>query len=96
MPRQRRSVQVLDINPEDVIEWSDTNVNPEFKEPCRPVKDFLKNNYYKLLKENNEKLDCSICLDEIDCTKCFMLLSCGHYFHIGCCIRCNYCPLCRQ
>ena len=35
MPRRpRASVQVLDIDPEHMIEWEDTNVNPEIKEPC--------------------------------------------------------------
>jgi hypothetical protein len=97
MPRRPRpSVQVLDIDPEHMIEWQDTNVNPEIKEPCRPVKDFLKNNYFKLLKEKNDKIECSVCLEEIDCPKCYYLLNCGHSFHIGCAIRCNFCPLCRQ
>jgi len=100
MPRrrnnQRPSLQVLHVNPEDEIIWDDLDVTPEYKEPVRPVKDFLKNNHYRMLKQSKEKLNCSICLDDIDCEKCFYLLSCGHYYHIGCAIKCNFCPTCRQ
>jgi len=100
MPRRRNnpraSIQLIDVQPQDEIIWDDTNVTPEYKEPCRPVKDCLKNNYYRLLKEKKEDMQCSVCLDPIDCEKCFYLLSCSHYFHIGCAIKCTYCPLCRQ
>lgn len=94
MPRQRRSVQVLDINPEDVIDWDGFSVEPDKKEPVKPVKDYLANTHFDLLKKNEEKIECSICLDEIN-KCCYTMLSCGHHFHSKCIIKCTVCPLCR-
>lgn len=62
-------------------------------EPIRIVKDYLKNKYWELDKELE---NCSICMEEICCKKCFSLLSCGHYFHMSCIYKCSSCPLCRN
>ena len=66
------------------------------REPIRPVKDFLKNNYWDMLKAKGDKIECSICLSDIDCKNCFSLMNCGHSFHLCCIIKCNNCPLCRN
>ena len=66
------------------------------KEPIRLAKDYLKNNYYNLLKEKGEKIECAVCMEEIDCKNCFCLLTCGHYFHLHEVLKCNTCPLCRS
>ena len=68
----------------------------ELQEPIRPVKDFLKNTFYDMLKEKNEKIECPICYEEIDCRNCFCLLNCGHYLHLHEVLRCNTCPVCRS
>lgn len=56
---------------------------------------FLKNKYFDLSKSNNITLNCSICLEDIDCKHCFSLLSCGHPFHFQCIAEQTVCPLCR-
>jgi len=67
----------------------------DLKTPIRPVKDFLKNTYFDMIKERGEKIECTVCLDEIDCKKCCSLLSCGHSYHLCCIMKCESCPLCR-
>lgn len=67
----------------------------DFTEQIRPVKDFLKNTFYDLLKEKGEKIECPICMEEINCKKCFTLLSCGHYLHLDELLKCKSCPVCR-
>jgi len=90
MPRNNRGAHiVLDDN---------TFYNEINSEPIRPVKDYLKNFVWKLIKEykKDEKIECSICLEEVDCQKCYSLLTCGHSFHMSCIYKCNSCPLCRN
>lgn len=60
------------------------------------VQNQLSKKYYYLIKEK-EKLECSVCYDEICCERCFTLLSCGHYFHRDCLENCitTRCPLCN-
>ena len=59
------------------------------------VSDYLKDDYYEIKKILKNKLECSICLDEICCKKCLALLPCGHSFHLSCLLKCSSCPLCR-
>ena len=60
--------------------------------------DFLKNNYWDMSQTLEKTHECSICLDEIDCKKCFTLLTCGHIFHLPCIVKVQpmQCPLCRN
>jgi len=94
MPNRNRnrnnigSVIVLDEN------MAMMDIDPP-REPVRITKDFLKNNYFDMLKEKKEKIECSICLEEIDCKNCFCLLTCGHSYHLGCILKCHNCPICR-
>lgn len=89
MPRNRNnrngSLIVLDESTMDI----------DIPEPIRPVKDYLKNQFWELKKSKEESMECSICLSEIDCKNCFSLLSCGHSFHLCCIFKCSNCPLCR-
>ena len=89
MPRRRNSqliiVQEGHVGP------------PEYNEPTTLVKYYLKDMVYGLLKMKSEEntIECSICLDEICCHKCYALTTCGHGFHLGCIIKCEKCPVCR-
>ena len=62
------------------------------------VGDFLKKNYMEMSNKLEIKHECSICLENICCPKCFTLLTCGHVFCLFCITRCDplCCPLCRQ
>ena len=86
MPRRRNSPQLIVLD--------ETTLDYDTQEPIRPVKDFLKNQVWNLYKEKNEKLECSICLDNICCQKCYTILTCGHSYHLSCVIKCKTCPLC--
>ena len=61
-----------------------------------PVDDFLKNNYFDMMKELNRKIECPICMEEICCKNCFTLLKCGHHLHLHELMKCSSCPVCRQ
>ena len=88
MPRRRNSPQLIVLD--------ETTLDYDTQEPIRPVKDFLKNQVWNLYKEKNEKLEYSICLDDICCQKCYTILTCGHSYHLSCVIKCKTCPLCRS
>ena len=83
-------------NRNNVIVLDEVSMDLDYKEPIRPVKDYLKNQMWDLLKDKGEKIECSICLSEIDCKNCYSLLTCGHSFHLCCVFRCKNCPLCRN
>jgi hypothetical protein len=70
---------------------------PAPQDPIKPVKDFLKNQVWDLIKSkrDNNEIECSICLEEVCCQKCYTILTCGHSFHLSCIIKCNTCPMCR-
>ena len=89
MPRNRN-------NRNNLIVLDETSMELDYQEPIRPVKDFLKNQFWDLKKEKKESMECSVCLSEIDCKNCFSLLSCGHSFHLCCIFKCSSCPLCRN
>ena len=66
------------------------------------IKSFVSNHlakeYYTMAKSLDKILECSICLEQVDCKHCFCLLSCGHGFHIQCIaqVQDHTCPLCRS
>lgn len=63
----------------------------------KPVLPYLKNKYYKLLKDSGANEECVICLtDVLGCVNCLCILSCGHMFHFQCLTDLTACPLCRQ
>lgn len=57
----------------------------------------LRDTYFEMCKETNKKLECSVCLDELCCKRCFTLLICGHSLHADCYMRMDEkkCPVCR-
>ena len=91
MPRRRNNNQIVFIE-EPLTEFSTEEMT---REPIKPVKDYLKKTLWDLYKDKGEKLECSICLDEIDCEKCACWLTCGHHYHLCCVIKTNKCAMCR-
>ena len=92
MPRRRNNRNNMIIIDEPTY---DNDYQPQ--EPIRPVKDFLKCKVWDLIKaQPNNDIECSICLDNIDCKKCYTILTCGHSYHLACVIKCETCPLCRS
>lgn len=63
----------------------------------QPVRTYLSNSYYQMLKKEGGDLKCVICLDEIDCPNCFELWSCGHFLHRHCSVQLKKlkCPQCN-
>ena len=90
MPRRRNSPQLVVID--------ENSIDYDSKEPIRPVKDYLKNQVWDLIKAktNNNSIECSVCLEDICCKMCYTILTCGHSYHLSCIIKCNTCPLCRS
>jgi|DEB0MinimDraft_6_1074348.scaffolds.fasta_scaffold32426_4 hypothetical protein len=70
----------------------------EVQKKLKICKDFLSENYFDMCKELNKDLECSICMEKLNCRSCFMLLACGHSFHAKCLIRMqeHMCPTCRD
>ena len=67
--------------------------------PNQPVSNHLTKEYYSMIKSLGKSLECSICIEPIDCDKCICLLLCGHSFHYSCIMRVEppiKCPLCRN
>lgn len=63
--------------------------------PNQPVGEFLAKEFVRLKGLANEQMDCSICLDPICCTRCVVVLMCGHWGHFMCLQKQSVCPLCR-
>jgi len=62
---------------------------------------FLKKNYWEMSRKLEKNYECPICLEDIDCSRCFELLAkCGHHFHQRCILSAfetmQVCPVCRQ
>ena len=93
MPVRRRPSNQEDIGPPQTIVIQQS---PNF--PTLFVSDFLKNNYWEMAEKLERVHECSICLENICCKKCFCILNCGHIFDLPCIIKCSplQCPLCRQ
>jgi len=89
MPRRRNNPQLVVID--------ENSIDYDSKEPIRPVKDYLKNQVWDLIKAKTDDnfIECSVCLEEVCCKKCYTILTCGHSYHLCCIIKCNTCPLCR-
>lgn len=64
--------------------------------PNQPVGSYLSQEVYRMKKQLNEELNCSICLEEICCNKCYCMLLCGHGFHFICISSQVVCALCRK
>lgn len=90
MPRRNRN--------NNLIVLDETSLDYDIREPIRPVKDFLKNQVWDLIKSKTQDndIECSVCLEQICCQKCYTMLSCGHSYHLCCIIKCKSCPLCRN
>ena len=86
MPRRRNNGNLILLD-ETTLSLDD---------PVRPVKSFLKNQVWELLKEKQKEIECSICLEGIDCKNCYCLLTCGHSFNLCCIVGQTRCPLCRN
>jgi hypothetical protein len=60
----------------------------------------IKNIFIEVLPLLEYKMDCSICMEEINGQTGQALLSCGHVYHIGCVARWlskhDSCPYCRH
>ena len=92
MPRRRNNNQIVFIE-EPLTEFSTEEMT---REPIKPVKDFLKKTLWDLYKNKGDKLECSICLEDICCEKCYTVLTCGHHYHLCCVIKTNKCAMCRS
>ena len=68
MPRRR--------NNNNLVILDENSIDYEIQEPLRPVKDYLKKQVWELIKAkpDNNRLECSICLDEICCQRCYTIL----------------------
>jgi len=90
MPRRRNNPQLVVID--------ENSIDYDSKEPIRPVKDYLKNQVWDLIKAKTDDnfIECSVCLEEVCCKKCYTILTCAHSYHLSCIIKCNTCPLCRS
>jgi len=55
----------------------------------------LKNDYYEMKKKLNERIECCICMEAIDCIHCLALCRCGATIHLFEWLKCNKCPICR-
>ena len=61
------------------------------------VSDALKNKFYDLKKKTQEKIECCICYEEIDCVNCLALCRCGNTLHLYEWLKCKrICPVCRS
>jgi len=64
--------------------------------PNQPVGAFLAKEIFRMKKQLNEELNCTICIEDICCDKCYCVLLCGHNFHYVCVSAESICPLCRK
>ena len=97
MPRRRNL-----LTEDELIATMPINLQ-DFNAPVtntRLADDYLKNNYYDLLKKTEAKLECPVCIDDLmECRRCFALLvPCGHAIHSSCFMRIinGKCPTCRS
>ena len=102
--RPRRRTAEPDSPVEDSSEDDDFDVaNLVLEDVESPPKlkicsQFLTDNYYDMKKELKQEMSCAVCMDTLDCKNCFVLLSCGHFYHSKCLLflREKVCPECRD
>lgn len=89
MPRRRNnnnneeegdSVYFEMYPPDEII----TNRKITYTLKPHPVKQNLSKKYYELLTYANQEMKCAICLEDINCKCCFVLFTCGHFYHSAC------------
>ena len=94
MPRRRQPP------PQDEeIDWDELQVIFENQKPRMSVcSQHLTKCYFEMSKELGKPLECPVCLEDLGCSHCFSLLSCGHYLHAGCLVQLRQakCPVCRS
>jgi len=99
MPRRIRN-----MTEQDILDTMPVHINPDNPALLNPrvklADDYLKNNYFDLLKNTGAKMECPVCMDDLmDCRRCFALLvPCGHAIHSSCFMRITNgkCPTCRS
>jgi len=64
--------------------------------PNQPVSEFLAKEIVRLKGLAKETMDCPVCLEQICCNRCVVVLICGHYGHFMCLQKQSVCPLCRS
>ena len=98
MTRSRRRI-LQDSDDDEQTENLIDSAKLTFSIKPHAVKSFLSQEFFNLKKKDNAQtdLECSICLEKINCIKCFTLWTCGHYFHASCCaqLKTNRCPICN-
>lgn len=92
MPRGRRPQN------DNQIELSPEDLNDLFRE--RICSKYLKDRMWNMITKTNEKVECSICLEQITQSSGYLLLVCGHD---QVCAGCYHylqeprrCPVCRD
>ena len=94
VPRNRQPSEdgVIDINLSDLMD--------HVVQKNLPVSEKLSKEFYRMKKKLEEEIDpCPICLESVDCPRCFTLLPCSHHLCAHCYIRLTgdkACPLCRS
>lgn len=93
MPRRRQTNIEIDEDSESMI--GSAKVVVQMKP--HPVMGHLAKEYFELRKNIGQKLECSVCMEQIDCKHCISLWTCGHSFHASCVEQCptTRCPLCN-
>ena len=90
MPRRTRSNQEL-LTSDEMLDMTLTI------RQNGPVKEYLKNNHFDLLKQVGQPLQCPVCMEDVlGCRNCFCLLVCGHALHLHEYLKLSKCPVCRD
>ena len=99
-PRQRSPSPISSVQTDDE---EDDNFDPTFiveevQKKLKICSQHLSQNYFEMARELNKDLECSVCLEKLNCKSCFTILSCGHSFHGSCLVRIKEkeCPTCRD
>ena len=103
MPRGRPRNPPTPEPVESVQTDSDDDFDPTFiveevQKKLKICSQHLSQNYFEMARQLNKDLECSVCLEKLNCKSCFTILSCGHSFHGSCLVRIKEqeCPTCRD